>query len=199
MFRKKWMPMLALVTLFLTACSTAVGSIQLSGLQALRDGADGGPTAAFADEVEAAAPLLDVVEVRQNEGGDLIVNALIGSPQTKDLNASEAAVVRLDTLRISLEAVWKAGLAHFPDSENYILILLSPRTVSTLDRGPAPTAWMELGVLSTAAGAADYLAGDRNLAAFQIYADTEDVLVAPLNEAYTGTPNHPLRSLEVQS
>ncbi len=204
MLRKQWFMILAGLTFLLTACSAVIDSVELPGLQALSDSAGVTDSTAaapdelsrLADQAEADQPLLDVVQVTRDDNYIVLVYAVLGAISRDGLSEDEVTNAQIDLVRTTAEAVWAAGLQYTPDASSIGIVFMEIRPVNTLDHGPAPTAWQVLGIMAVTDSAAAYLAGPHNQDAFLTFSTSEDVIIATLDRAYLGRPNHPLRSLE---
>lgn len=193
---------MALVT---TACTVPVASIELPGLDVLRgalrpvEARASDPLVDLADQAEADAPELDVVQIEYNQDGNVIAFVILNVPPQSEQSDEEYAMMQFGALRRAVEALWEAALAYAPEAHSMGVAFMQVRTMMTLDRGPAPVAWLMAGVIISLEDAAKYLQGPRTSESFQSLLASEVVTVIPMNEAYAGMPNHPVRSLEAQS
>ncbi len=125
MWRKRLLTTVALLTLFATACTSALGSAQLPGLQVLREETGltepivSGPLRALADRAEAAAPLLDVVQIEYNDEGNVLVFAILNVPAQGEQSDEEYAAARFDAIRVAIEAL--GHVDHKPLEERHTL------------------------------------------------------------------------------
>jgi len=197
----EWVGM-ALVT---TACTVPVAPIELPGLDVLRgalrpmEAIASDPLRDLADQAEADAPELDVVQIEYNKDDNVIAFVILNMPEQSEQSDQEYAAMQFGVFRRAVEALWKAALAYTPEVNSMGVAFMQVRTLTTLDRGPAPVGWLMGGVIISLPDAAKYLQGPRTSESFESLLASEPVTVIPLDELYTGMPNHPVRSLEAQS
>ncbi|MFQ5931498.1 MAG: hypothetical protein ACE5MM_03725 [Nitrospiraceae bacterium] len=189
------------VSLLATGCAVTAGASELPGLAALRGQADvapdlaSGPLRKLADKAEAEAPKLDIVQLEISDQGNLVVFVIVQAPD-RDQSASSTEVD--DLLRASVESVWAAAREYVPDAKRVSVVFMRVVLVNTLDKGPAMSGWLVGSVVTQMMEAATYLDGPRGERTSRAFWEGEAVFAFPMNEPYTGTPNHPLRFLEMQ-
>jgi len=202
---RRWALLLVGLTLFITACSSTLGSIKLSGLQALKQGTavqPGGELASgslltLANQAEAESAALDVVEIRRIDEQNIVIFTLLKLPEIQESQSEEESNrARIDVLRIAVEVLWEAAVKHTPDAASVTIIFMNTRTFTTLDRGPAPAAWQLLGITASLKSVPEYLAGTRDLDTYLAYTNGPAVRLFSLDQIYAGEPNHPIRFLE---
>lgn len=196
---------LVVTALVTSACAVPVGSVELPGLQALQEEAGltetlvSGRLRALADQAEADAPLLDVVQIEYSDAGNVTAFVILKAPEQDDQSEEEYAATRAEALRTAVEALWGAALEHTPEAPSMAVAFMRLDTVTTLDRGQATVAWLVAGVIISLQDAAGYLQGERSPDSFRDFWNSDAVTVIPVDELYAGTPNHPVRFLETQA
>lgn len=200
MKHKKWTVVSLSLAFFTAGCATALGDIRLDGLDSLTQQLDPatsslvaqqeGPLQLIADEAESAAPLLDIVQISIDNENDLVVFALFAVPPS-----GETALVDSE-FQISVEAIWQAAVDQNLSVNNIAVAFMRVLPVNTLDRGLAPAGWL-IGGLSVRIDAAnEYISGRIDEETRAEFWGNGRVQTVTLDQPYSGTPNHPLRSLE---
>ncbi|MFQ5922155.1 MAG: hypothetical protein ACE5M4_04870 [Anaerolineales bacterium] len=200
MKHKKWIAVSLGLALFTAGCATALGDIQLEGLESLTQQKDPaisagvvqqlGPLQEIADEAEASAPFLDIVQISIDDENDLVVFAIFALPQSAEPAEGEA------TFQASVEAIWRAVVQRGIPVNNISVAFMRVLPVNTLDRGLAPGGWLIGGITVRIDAANEYISGKVDEETRAEFWGNGRVQAVTLDQPYVGTPNHPLRTLE---
>lgn len=159
-----------------------------------KSGATDPGLSAAANRIEAAAPMVDIIEVRKDtEGRVFSVNMLFSAPQV-DRTTMEGQVADLEARRRAFEVTWQGMMAESEGTDVFDIRLLAPAPIATLDHGQSFVGLVVAQTSIDRSAAAAYLAGARNLnnfydllvnGALQYLTPSEYIF-------YEGTPNHPM-------
>lgn len=97
------------------------------------------------------------------------------------------------------EAIWLAAIEFTPEVNQIAVGLMQIVPMHTLDRGTAPGGWLVGVITLSMEEAVRYLGQSDDGESRSALWESEVLRITPLSEAYTGRPNHPLRSLEATS
>lgn len=197
MKQRNWITVSFSLALFTAGCATG---IQLEGLDSLAQQVDPttstgldqleGPLEIIANEAEASAPFLDIVQISIDAENDLVVFALLAVPPSGDSATGDP------DFQIAVEAIWRAAAEQSLPVNNVAVAFMQVFPVNTLDRGLAPGGWLIGAVIVPIDSAEEYLSGNIDevtRADFWVDGPVESIT---LDQPYAGVPNHPLRSLE---
>ncbi len=197
MKHKIWIPISLGLALFTAGCAT---DFRLEGLESLTQQTgpgtssgevqELGPLQSIADEAEASAPFLDIVQISIDNENNLVVFAIFLFPQSGESAESEA------TFQASVEAIWRAVVQRGLPVKDISVAFMQVLPVNTLDRGLAPGGWLIGGITVRIDAANEYISGNIDEQTRAEFWANGRVQAVTLDQAYVGTPNHPLRSLE---
>lgn len=180
---------LMLLMLGLTACTgtlqvneNAAGTSTAIG-QALVEAAPR-PLNELADQAEERSPLLDVYQISLNDDGDLTVFTFMRRSETSSDSEQD--------IRRATEGIWDAIMDADLDLRQVSVTFLKTQDVYSLEHGPTQAVWLIGGIRADWSAVADYISGSRTSEAQDSFWNGERILVLPLDQAYVGTPNHPL-------
>jgi hypothetical protein len=150
---------------------------------------------AAADRIEAANPLVDIIEIRKDETEDaFIVNMLFQLPA--DANGqSQAALISLYTaIQRAMELTWQGTLRESEGTDALRISFIVPQGIPTLDSGTSFIGFVTVNSEIDRSDAIEYLSGPRNLNNFLdlIVNGTLRYENPQGGELYMGNPNHPL-------
>jgi hypothetical protein len=209
----------ALAVVFAAGCSVFPGLRVLTGenpngsaspqlsemvelVMADKTGATDPSLMAAADRIEAANPLVDIIEIRKDETEDVfIVNMLFQLPA--DANGqSQAALISLYTaIQRAMELTWQGTLRESEGTGAIRVSFIVPQGIPTLDSGTSFIGFVTVNSEIDRSDAIQYLSGPRNLNNFLdlIVNGTLKYENPQGGELYMGSPNHPLFMLGTPS
>lgn len=209
----------ALAVVFAAGCSVFPGLRVLTGenpngsantqlaemvelVMADKTGATDPSLMAAADRIEAANPLVDIIEIRKDETeGVFIVNMLFQLPA--DANGqSQAALISLYTaIQRAMELTWQGTLRESEGTGAIRVSFIVPQGIPTLDSGTSFIGFVTVNSEIDRSDAIQYLSGPRNLNNFLdlIVNGTLKYENPQGGELYMGSPNHPLFMLGTPS
>ena len=151
---------------------------------------------AAADRIEAAAPFIDIVEIRKDiESDAFLVNMMFEPPAGAD-GQDQAALISLYTsIQKAIELTWQGTLRESEGSGVLQVNFIVPQGVPTLNSGTSFIGVVTRNSEIERSKAIDYLSGSRDLNAFlDLIVDGTLLYDTPPGGGalYTGHPNHPL-------
>lgn len=156
---------------------------------------------AAANRIEAAAGVVDMIEIRKDESNDaFVMNMLFAIPQEAQGNTQEAAIAFYTAIQRALEVSWQGTMTESQGVGLLNIELIAPQRVPTIDSNGSSFIGV---VIFTAqierSDAIAYLSGSRTLSDFvDLIADGRLQLESPPQMIYEGQPNHPLFMLNTQ-
>lgn len=146
---------------------------------------------AAADRIEAAAPSVDVIEIRQDLSTDVFSVYMLFRPPSANPTTNDLQ----NALRRSVELTWQGTLTASEGSDVLFVSLLVPTEIPTLDNGPSFIGRIAMTFEIARSDALAYLNHRPNT--FNDFVDLiaqgKMTMDQPQDfQIYSGTPNHPM-------
>ena len=150
---------------------------------------------AAADRIEAANPLVDIIEIRKDETEDaFVVNMLFQLPADANGNTQAALISLYTAIQRAMELTWQGTLRESEGTDALRISFIVPQGIPTLDSGTSFIGFVTVNSEIERSDAVAYLSGPRNLNNFLdlIVNGTLQYENPQGGELYMGNPNHPL-------
>ncbi len=181
----------------------SVASIDNADIAALvmadKTGATDPSLMAAADRIEAAAPNVDVIEIRKDEPNDrFVVSMLFIGPQDADPNTQAGLITIVQAYQRAMEVTWQGTAAESDGTDQILVRLIAPLAVDTLDSGLSFVGAVDLNAQIDRSDMLRYMAGSRSINDFvdMIVNGTLSWESPSQTEWYDGQPNHPIFMLD---
>jgi hypothetical protein len=178
-----------------TAADTVATSVDL--VMADKTGNVDTSVLSSADRIESAAGNVDIVEIYPDITNDtfmvFMMWQLAGDPNNDPLTY-------YNSIRRAVELTWQGTLRESAFADRFVIEVLAPQTIPTLDNGPSFIAFRQLVVEVAREDMIDYLSRPHNLESFiQLIVDGKMSYAAPEGSPlYLGQPNHPLFMVQIE-